>query len=293
MKLKWKISIIISIVILVFSIILEGVIYKRVVNMLDVNVEKELNTNVDMLTIIFDEAYPGDWEIKDGKLYKGNAEINNNFQIVDEIKEKTNMYATIFMNDTRVTTNIKDESGNRSVGTKASETVIEAVLKNGQNYEGRVNITGVDVQGYYVPIKDKSDKIIGAYFVGVSYEEVLAQTKNLLISISVISIVMIIIGFIIANYIAKYITKDLEVVKSDIDCFAKGDFSIEMNKKVLNRKDEIGFKGKAVNLMQDGIKSIVKDVRKETNIIEENVNNTNLQLNKLQADIESISATTQ
>ena len=293
MKLKWKISIIISLVLITFSLVLGVVIYNKVTNILAVNIEKELNSSVNMLTIIFDEKYPGEWNVKSGKLYKGSMEINNDFKVVDEVKDKTNMYATIFMDDTRITSNIKDKSGKRSIGTKANEQVINTVLKDGKNYTGKVNIDGIDVQGYYVPIKDNNEKIIGMYFVGISYEEVLNEVRELAIYIIVISVIIITIGFAIAILTAKYITKDLEGVRNDINYFAKGDFSVKMNQKVLSRKDEIGYIGKSIEVMQSGIKSIVKDVLKETDNIEEKINNTNRQLNKLQIDLESISATTE
>lgn len=293
MKLKWKISIIISLVLVTFSLTLGIGTYTKVINILQMNIEKDLNSNMGMFTIVFDEKYPGDWEVKGDKLYKGNSEINNDFNVVDEVKNRTNMYATIFMNDTRVTTNVKDKDGKRSIGTKANEQVVNTVLKSGENYIGKVTIEGIDVEGYYIPLKDKNSKIIGMYFVGLSYEEVLNKTTSLAIDISIISAIMIAIGFIISIFIAKYITKDLEIVRNDINSFAKGDFSVKMNMKPLSRKDEIGYIGKAIESMQGGIKSIISDVIKETDVIQENVRNTNEQLNKLQIDIESISATTQ
>ena len=231
----------------------------KVTNMLATNTEEDLNSSVNMLTLIFDEKYPGDWKIENGKLYKGNIEINNDFVVVDEVKDKTNMYATIFMNDTRITTSVKDKDGKRSIGTKANEEVINKVLKGGQNYTGKVNISGTDAQGYYVPIKDKGEKVIGMYFVGISYEQVLNETLKLAMYIIVISIIMIGIGFAIAILIARYVTKDLEIVKRDINSFEKGDFSITMNEKALNRKDEIGHIGKAIQSMQSGVKTIVND----------------------------------
>lgn len=293
MKLKWKISIIISLILIIFSAAMGVVIYNKVINILAISVEKELNSSMNMLTIILDEKYPGDWKVNGENLYKGNETINNDFKIVDEIKEKTNMYATIFMNDTRITTNIIDKEGKRSVGTKANEQVSNTVLKEGKNYEGKVNIGGIDVQGYYIPIKDNNSKIIGMYFVGISYEEVLDKTKSLALTVILMSAIMLVIGFVVAIFISKYITKDLETVKKDIKSFAKGDFSIKMNENAVNRKDEIGHIGKAIESMQKGIKSIIENVLKETNVIEEKIINTNIQLNRLQIDIESISATTQ
>jgi methyl-accepting chemotaxis protein len=273
--------------------VLGTVIYGKVTSMLDVKVKKELQSSSNLGLIILDKKYPGDWKIENGKLYKGNVVINDDFTIIDEIKEKTNMYATVFMNDTRISTNIIDKEGKRSIGTKANEIVVNDVLKSGKDYSDKLNIQGTDVQAYYTPIKDKSGNIIGMWFVGISYEEMLKEINELALYIIILGLIMIMIGIIIAIAIAKYITKDLEIVQNDINFFASGDFSINMNAKALNRKDEIGYISKAIQAMQNGVKSIIKDVITETNCIGENVEDTNKQLSKLHMDIESISATTQ
>ncbi|MDF2614861.1 MAG: tlpC [Clostridia bacterium] len=293
MKLKWKICLIIFLVLVMFSAILGIFVYMKTSDILSMNIQKELESSSNLGLLLIDKHYPGDWKIEEGKLYKGNAVINDDFTVVDEMKEATNMYATLFMNDTRVSTNIIGTDGQRSIGTKASENVIAAVLKDGDDYNGEVMISGIDVEAHYTPLKDKNGTIIGMWFVGISYKEVLNEFIKLALSLISLSLAMIFIGVFIALAIAKYITKDLEVLQKDITFFASGDFSIKMNDKVLKRKDEIGYIGKSIESMQEGIKSIVKDVVKGTSSIEENVNHTNLQLEKLHIDIESISATTE
>lgn len=43
-----------------------------------------------------DKAYSGDWCIIDGKLYKGDKEINEDHEIIDDIKQLMNSKVTIF-----------------------------------------------------------------------------------------------------------------------------------------------------------------------------------------------------
>lgn len=293
MKLKWKVSIIISLVLVIFSSLLGTVIYVKVTGLIDMNIGKELDSNSNIGMVVLDKEYPGEWKVLDGKLYKGNAVINEDFSIVDEIKEKTNMYATLFLGDTRIVTNIKDENGKRSVGTKASEEVINTVLKSGQTYIGKVSIQGIEAEGHYVPLRDSSGKIIGMWFVGISYEEVSNELTELAMYIGLLSVAMIFIGILISIAISRYVTKDLEIIQKDINFFAKGDLSIKMHEKVLKRKDEIGYIGKTIEGMQNGIKGIVTDVLKETDIIGENIDKTNIELNKLHTDVETISAITE
>lgn len=293
MKLKWKIAAIISMVLLIFSGVLGTVVYRKITNILEVKSEKELTASSNMGLIALNGIYSGDWRLDGDKLYKGEHIINDDFVVIDEIKAKTDMYATIFMKDTRISTNIVDKDGNRIMGTKASDEVVDKVLKNGGNFQGRVDINGETVVSYYTPIKDKDSNIIGMWFIGIGYGYVLKEIMEVAIYIITISVIMIALGVVIANLIARYITKDLVSLQKDIERFAVGDFSIMINSSVLKRKDEIGFIGKAIEQMQNGVKGIIEDVLEQTNSIEKQINSTNTALDKVHDSVEVISSRTE
>ena len=63
---------------------------------------------------MLEQSYSGDWQIKDGKLYKGENLINGNFEIVDEIGKSSGDNVTVFQGDTRVATNVMKEGSGRS-----------------------------------------------------------------------------------------------------------------------------------------------------------------------------------
>jgi methyl-accepting chemotaxis protein len=76
---------------------------------------------------LFERSYEGSWSIKEGKLFKGNTQINENYELIDDFTKGTQVLATVFQNDTRIATNVQDESGKRMIGTQASAEVIELV----------------------------------------------------------------------------------------------------------------------------------------------------------------------
>ena len=293
MKLKWKIAIIISSVLTAFSIIIGSVIYIKVTGVIKLNINKELDSNNKIGLIAFNEKYPGAWKIEGNMLYKGDAVVNENYDLVDNIKKETGMYATIFMKDTRVATNIVNAEGKRAINTKASDVVIEKVLKKGENYEGETTIAGTKVDGEYVPIKDAAGNTIGIWFIGVAFSEVSNAIMEMAIYIIAISAAMILIGFFIAIKISEIITKDLEKLQGDINRFSSGDLSTKIEDKLLKRKDEIGQICNSVDKMQQGLKHIIGGVKNETGNIEGNVNITTIGLEQMHSDIESISATTE
>lgn len=103
-------------------------------------------------------------------IYYGARKINNNFDVVDEIKKKFGATATVFVKNgdefTRVSTNVLTPEGKRGVGTNlARAKAYDAVVK-GQLYCGPVDVLGTPFDACYNPIKDKSGKIIGVTYIG-------------------------------------------------------------------------------------------------------------------------------
>ncbi|GAV24561.1 hypothetical protein ciss_04940 [Carboxydothermus islandicus] len=111
--------------------------------------------------------YPGAWQIKNGNLYKGNVQLNGNYEMVDYFSSLSGNTATIFQGDTRISTSVKNENGERAVGTKVDPKVAEAVLKQGRDYFGTADILGKKYVTAYRPIKDENGKIIGMIYTGI------------------------------------------------------------------------------------------------------------------------------
>lgn len=103
-------------------------------------------------------------------LFFGARKINNNFDVVDEIRKKTGASATIFVRQgdefVRVSTNVLTPEGKRGTGTTlARNKAYEAAVK-GEKYCGEVDVLGTKFDACYHPIKDGAGKIIGLTYVG-------------------------------------------------------------------------------------------------------------------------------
>ncbi len=144
-------------------------------------------TKSDLATAqeIADYMHPGHWHVVDGKLYKGTFLINDNTELVDRIGRLTDDTVTIFLNNTRVATNIMRD-GNRATGTFAADYVTETVLNGGKIYIGEAEVVGVKYQTGYAPIKDDSGNIIGMFYIGVS-KKLADQLKQSFIAVAILS----------------------------------------------------------------------------------------------------------
>ena len=200
MKLNQKLIFSFSMVLGVFSLTIFLIAYNMITHMVNINFYKNVETNGELGYSLIDSKYTGKWQIKDGKLFKGDTIINNNFNIVDEIKKTTGDLATIFLNDTRISTTVMNEDGKRAIGTKASNEVFETVLKKGQVFHGQTKVLGKDFITYYRPLKDSEGKVIGMWFIGIEKTEINKDIRHIMAYIGIILVIMLICGIFVSCF---------------------------------------------------------------------------------------------
>ena len=107
------------------------------------------------------------FRVQNNKLLIGSYEVNENYELPDKIKAIFGGTATIFMGDTRVSTNVPKDDGSRAVGTKLVGPAYDAVLLRGVPYRGEVAILGKPYLTAYDPIRNARGEVIGVLYVGV------------------------------------------------------------------------------------------------------------------------------
>lgn len=103
-------------------------------------------------------------------LFYGARKINNNFDVVDDVKKASGATATVFVKNgddfTRVSTNVLTPEGKRGVGTNLARAKAFEAVNKGEQFCGQVDVLGTAFDACYNPIKDKGGKVIGATYIG-------------------------------------------------------------------------------------------------------------------------------
>ena len=122
-----------------------------------------------------DIKYPGSWEVRAGKIYKGDKLMEG---LTDELDALAGDEAvTIFNGDIRVSTTVMKD-GQRAIGTKANSDIYEGVVGKGGTANVEADVVGVPYYTCYMPISDKSGKRIGMLFVGAPSAPVIALERD-------------------------------------------------------------------------------------------------------------------
>ncbi|MDK2947990.1 MAG: methyl-accepting chemotaxis protein [Methanolobus sp.] len=150
--------------------------------------QNKVNSDLEVARRVFYSK--GNPAIIDGKMVlNDDYVVNNNFEIVDEIKNMVGGTATVFQvkngQAVRISTNVISDDGSRAVGTTVSQPVYDAVVTQGETYYGRAWVVNAWYLTAYEPIKDNSGKTIGILYVGVLEEPFLEQMKEQMSAITV------------------------------------------------------------------------------------------------------------
>lgn len=161
--------------------------------------------------------------------YYSDGVFDKHYEVIDGLKEE-GIDLTLFQGDKRLYSSIK-ENGSRIEGTKASDEVINVVMKQGRSYtQDNVLIAGSKYSVCYLPIKSvDSNDIIGMAFAGIKQEDVNRDLNNLTIKIISIGIISAVVLVLVSVLISSRIIRPLIIVTDEICKLSDGDVSINVD----------------------------------------------------------------
>lgn len=200
----------------------------------------------------------GDYSVENDMLYKGGMPFGEDSYVVDSVKEVSGIDATIFWGDTRMLTTIRMKDGERAVGTKASEKVVDRVLKGEKNYfSSHVKVDNIYYYGYYIPLKNSDDTTVGMVFVGKNRERVMDTIFHVILRVFLGVVVVMAAALGISLRYAGGMVESLRGTRAFLENVAQGNLECEIDDKILERQDEIGEMGRFARILQKSILSLV------------------------------------
>lgn len=204
----------------------------------------------------------------EGVLYGGRA-INRDDTFVDHVramvygrdmyKDKPVGTVTIFLDDVRIATNVRDQDGRRAIGTRVSEEVYRAVVEQGQIWHERAFVVTDYYKSAYEPIRNIDGEIIGILYVGTleqPFRDMAREALQLfLLSVGGATVVALLLSVVLAGAISRPLT---EVVHAS-ECLASGDWGYQLSADTSIK--ESNSMAEAFNAMAQGLKEREESLR--------------------------------
>lgn len=258
-SIRWKLlsivlipTIFLGIVLIIYGVFLIYGYYAQ-------SIHDEVKTATYILKGCFDLTVRGDYSCENGILKKGDVNITDSTMLYD-IKEESQIDTTIFWKDTRVLTTVENEYGVSAVGTKAeNDNVIQTVLEKGENYFSKnIIIDGRKYIGYYTPLKNEDQKIVGMVFAGKPVKLVYKKIGNVILWFLGFSVIAVMIATIISKRFSQGLIVDIGLIKKYLHTIAHGDLTATIDERITKRQDEIGEIGIYADKMCDDLKKMVE-----------------------------------
>lgn len=227
-------------------------------------VEADLGNMGRNLVTVFDTLYPGDYWLaaENGggyRLYKGSHDLTAKYELIDQLKENTGLDITLFFQDTRILTTIKDNDGKRIIGTGASPNIMEEVFTAGQaKFYTTALVFNTAYFAYYIPVFNSDGAVAGMFFVGKPTVDVDASVQSSIYPLVMTDIAfMILVSLIIFLYTRSFTSSLLQIHRFLREVSA-GNLNAVLPPEALNRRDELGDIAQSVVNMQHSLHKLVE-----------------------------------
>lgn len=221
-------------------------------------IREELETNTYILKGCFDLTVRGDYTYQQDTLMKGDVNISDSTMLYS-IKSNSDVDTTIFWGDQRVLTTVENANGVSAVGTKASPDVVEAVLKNGDDYfSHHLVIEEREYIGYYTPLLNDDGSVVGMVFAGKPKMVVYQSIANVMLIFLFLTLIVVLCSMIVWRRYSTGLVKDIDVIKSYLYNIAAGDLTATIDQRIVDREDEIGEIGIYADKMRKALKIMVE-----------------------------------
>lgn len=231
-------------------------------------VEEELKNVATTVEVHFNLTYPGDYSLQQGStesgtttydFLKGETVITQEYTFIDAIKESTGIDVSMFYQDTRILTTIYKNPTTRLIGSAAHPIIIEDVLTDGnEQFYRRIIVDSTPYFAYYAPLRNSSGEIIGMIFAGKPSQDIEHTISNAMIPIILVSLfACFVVGAIsIAN--SRKIVFAIQRINTFLSRVAQGTLNMDLDSRILTRKDELGDMGRSAVNMQRSLRALVE-----------------------------------
>ncbi|MDP1999015.1 MAG: cache domain-containing protein [Rhodoferax sp.] len=181
-------------------------------------------------------------------LLRGGVLLNQNLDLIDHINRivypegslpfDSHGTATLFMEDVRITTNVRLFQDQRAIGTRVSQAVRQAVLEQGGTWLDRAFVVNDWYVSAYEPLIDSAGQRVGMLYVGFLEKPFRFVKYGMLALIAGIFVLVMVLAALFSVRWARSIFKPVEQMNHAMQRVQDGDPGARVGP--VEARDEIG-----------------------------------------------------
>ena len=222
--------------------------------------EAELRTAVYAIEHELNLLADGEYQNKDGKLFKGTYDLSADTGFFDEFRTYTDVDITIFWANERLATSVVDETGARAIHTTMSDDLYNTICTDGSYFSDQVVVVDADYYGYYELFKDYGDGSEVIVFAGKDIDSVKALYSRTLLGNMIFIMVVAALNCILVAVLVVVVVKAITRSVKSLDTVAEGNLRENVNDKLLGRSDEVGNIARSIQSLVTNLQGVVTNI---------------------------------
>lgn len=262
MKRRLSVRIKAGSVVLIGMLLLAGAIFLTSFDLVGRAIDRVVTEQVESNLIsgyeMLDRQYKGHWiPYGENEFMKGYIVLNP--VVVQDIASAVGGVVSVYRKDALSVTSLEGADGSETGLEKLPADVVKAVLEEGQTYIRDILIAGEPYKSAYMPIKDGTGNIIGAWSTATSQSGIRRQVSSAFSLIAIISLVCLVLTLLALTLaLQKVVIAPVLFLAKQVETMAAGDFTADLDYKFGN--DEIGSLAMSLRKLRDDMGGMVKEV---------------------------------
>jgi two-component system NtrC family sensor kinase len=158
---------------------------------------------------------------------------------------------TLFLDDVRISTNVRLFEGSRALGTRVSEAVWQRVMENGQTWLDRAFVVNDWYISGYLPLTDISGNRVGMLYTGFLEEPFVAERNAMILTLILSFLGVIGVSVPLFLWLARGIFAPLELITATMARAEEG--ALEARIGTVSGNDEISTVARHLDRLLDQV----------------------------------------
>ncbi len=196
---------------------------------------------------------------RDDAVLVGGRLLNRNLDFIDTINALIYRDAeggvsragttTLFLDDVRISTNVRLFEGSRALGTRVSEVVWRSVIERGETWLDRAFVVNDWYISGYLPVTDIAGDRIGMLYTGFLQAPFTAERNKTIVTLILAFVAVVGLSFPIFLRLARGVFRPLEQMSETMERVEKG--ALDARIGAVKARDEIGAVARHLDRLLD------------------------------------------
>lgn len=285
-KFGIKMKILLIMIVPMFIIVLVAGLsfYSIGTNVSEKMAEQQLRMAASMFSQNIENMTYGDYQVKEGELFKGTLKISFMEKDLESIFTETGVGLAFLTKDGIASCS----SGIQ--GVVMSERIKEKMF-NGEPqpcFDNSYKIDGTEYFVYFMPLTDENGAVVASMMSAIPTREVKEEYMGIILTNVIVITSLIVLFCIIMAFALNALVKGIVAIVGSLGRMESGELNIKVGSKLLGRKDEVGRIAKAVNSLVRSFSDTIVGIHKSMKELDEFSEGFVGNFNTISESIESI-----